>query len=103
MVVAGAALLYGDGIITPAISVLSALEGVRLAAPGFARAVVPLTCAGLLALFAPQSKGTGGLGKVFGPVMAAWFTCIAALGAFHIAKNPHVLVALNPKYGALYF
>jgi KUP system potassium uptake protein len=103
MVVAGAALLYGDGIITPAISVLSALEGVELAAPGFKSAVVPLTCLVLLALFAIQSKGTGGLGKVFGPVMVIWFFCIAALGAWHIAKSPGVLVALNPMHGALYF
>jgi KUP system potassium uptake protein len=103
MVVAGAALLYGDGIITPAISVLSALEGVELAAPGFKSAVVPLTCVVLLGLFAIQSKGTGGLGKVFGPVMVAWFGTIAALGAWHIAHNPGVLVALNPKYGAMYF
>src|SRR5580704_2450745 len=103
MVVAGAALLYGDGIITPAISVLSALEGVELAAPGFKSAVVPLTCVVLLGLFAIQSKGTGGLGKVFGPVMVAWFVTIGVLGAWHIAKNPDVLVALSPKYGALYF
>jgi KUP system potassium uptake protein len=103
MVVAGAALLYGDGIITPAISVLSALEGVELAAPGFKAAVVPLTCVVLLGLFAIQSKGTGGLGKVFGPVMIVWFSTIAALGAWHIAQNPHVLVALNPRHGALYF
>jgi KUP system potassium uptake protein len=103
LVVAGAALLYGDGIITPAISVLSALEGVELAAPGFKSAVVPLTCVVLLGLFAIQSKGTGGLGKIFGPVMVAWFACIAALGAWHIAQSPHVLVALNPAYGAQYF
>jgi KUP system potassium uptake protein len=103
LVVAGAALLYGDGIITPAISVLSALEGVELAAPGFKSAVVPLTCFVLLALFAVQRRGTGGLGTVFGPVMTAWFVCIAALGAWHLAKNPEVLHALSPKWGALYF
>jgi KUP system potassium uptake protein len=103
LVVAGAALLYGDGIITPAISVLSALEGVELAAPGFKSAVVPLTCFVLLALFAVQRRGTGGLGAVFGPVMTTWFLCIAALGAWHLGKNPHVLAALSPKWGALYF
>jgi KUP system potassium uptake protein len=103
MVVAGAALLYGDGIITPAISVLSALEGVELAAPGFKSAVVPVTCFVLLGLFAIQRRGTGGLGKVFGPVMAVWFLCIAGLGAWHIAQNPHVLAALSPKWGVLYF
>ena len=103
MVVAGAALLYGDGIITPAISVLSALEGVELAAPGFKSAVVPVTCFVLLGLFAIQRRGTGGLGKVFGPVMTVWFLCIASLGAWHIAQNPSVLAALSPKWGALYF
>ncbi len=103
LVVAGAALLYGDGIITPAISVLSALEGVELAAPGFKSAVVPLTCFVLLALFAIQRRGTGGLGAVFGPVMTAWFLCIAALGAWHLSRNPSVLAALSPRWGALYF
>jgi KUP system potassium uptake protein len=103
LVVAGAALLYGDGIITPAISVLSALEGVELAAPGFKSAVVPLTCFVLFALFAVQRRGTGGLGAVFGPVMAAWFLCIAALGAWHLAKNPDVLAALSPTWGVRYF
>ena len=103
MVVAGAALLYGDGIITPAISVLSALEGVELAAPGFKSAVVPVTCFVLLALFAIQRRGTGGLGKVFGPVMTVWFLCIGSLGAWHIAQHPAVLAALSPKWGVLYF
>jgi KUP system potassium uptake protein len=103
LVVAGAALLYGDGIITPAISVLSALEGVELAAPGFKIVVVPLTCFVLLGLFAIQKRGTGGLGKVFGPVMTAWFLCIGALGAWHITRHPAVLAALSPRWGALYF
>jgi KUP system potassium uptake protein len=103
MVVAGAALLYGDGIITPAISVLSALEGVELAAPGFKSAIVPVTCVVLLGLFAIQSRGTGGIGKVFGPVMVTWFVCIGALGAWHVAKNPDILAALDPRWGARYF
>jgi KUP system potassium uptake protein len=103
MVIAGAALLYGDGIITPAISVLSALEGVELAAPGFKKAVVPLTCVVIVALFSVQRRGTGGIGKVFGPIMVAWFTTIAALGAWHIQKNPAVLSALSPVWGARYF
>ncbi|HEY8040395.1 MAG TPA: KUP/HAK/KT family potassium transporter [Polyangiaceae bacterium] len=103
LVVAGAALLYGDGIITPAISVLSALEGVQLAAPGFKSAVVPVTCFVLLALFAIQRRGTGGLGKVFGPVMLLWFLTIGVLGAWHVAKNPEVLAAISPRWGALYF
>jgi KUP system potassium uptake protein len=103
MVIAGAALLYGDGIITPAISVLSALEGVELAAPGFKKAVVPVTCVVIVALFSVQHRGTGGIGKVFGPVMVAWFLTIAVLGAMHIQKNPSVLVALSPLWGAHYF
>ncbi len=103
MVIAGAALLIGDGIITPAISVLSALEGVELAAPGFKRAVVPLTCVVLLALFSAQRRGTGGIGKVFGPVMVAWFSVIALLGGWHIVQNPAVLRALSPAWGARYF
>ncbi len=103
LVVAGAALLYGDGIITPAISVLSALEGIQLAAPGFHEAVVPLTCVILLVLFAIQRRGTGGLGRVFGPVMILWFSTIGALGAFHVAKNPAALEALDPRHGVAYF
>jgi KUP system potassium uptake protein len=103
LVVAGASLLYGDGIITPAISVLSALEGVELAAPGLKSAVVPLTCLVLLGLFSIQRHGTGRLGKLFGPVMTAWFVCIGGLGAWHITRHPEVLVALSPKWGFLYF
>ena len=103
LVVAGAALLYGDGIITPAISVLSALEGLQLAAPGIKSAIVPITCVVLFGLFAIQSRGTGGIGKVFGPIMIVWFVCIAALGAWHVAQNPSVLVALSPTWGASYF
>jgi KUP system potassium uptake protein len=103
LVVAGAALLYGDGTITPAISVLSALEGVELAAPGLRSAVVPATCVVLLALFAIQRRGTGGIGKIFGPVMVTWFAVIAALGAWHVALNPRVLGALSPTWGVHYF
>jgi KUP system potassium uptake protein len=103
LVVAGAALLYGDGIITPAISVLSALEGVELTAPGFKQAVVPLTCLVLLGLFAIQRRGTGGIGAIFGPVMIVWFVTIGALGAWHVSRNPAVLVALSPRWGANYF
>jgi len=103
LVVAGAALLYGDGIITPAISVLSALEGIELSAPGFKQAVVPITCLVLLGLFAIQRRGTGGIGAIFGPVMIVWFLCIGALGAWHVSRNPAVLVALSPQWGAAYF
>ena len=103
MVVAGAALLYGDGIITPAISVLSAMEGLEVATDQLKPAVVPLTCVILLALFSIQSQGTGLVGRLFGPVMVVWFVTIGALGAFHVAKHPHVLEALSPVYGARYF
>jgi KUP system potassium uptake protein len=103
LVMAGAALLYGDGIITPAISVLSALEGVKLAAPEFKEFVVPLTCIVLLSLFAVQSRGTAGIGRVFGPIMVVWFLCIGALGTWHLIHNPGVLASLSPKWGALFF
>jgi KUP system potassium uptake protein len=103
LVIAGAALLYGDGIITPAISVLSALEGVELAAPGLKPAIVPLTCVVLLALFAFQRRGTGSIGRLFGPVMMAWFIAIGSLGMAQVARNPAVLAALSPAEGAAYF
>jgi KUP system potassium uptake protein len=103
LVVAGAALLYGDGIITPAISVLSALEGIDLAAPAFKTLVVPSTCLVLLLLFAIQPIGTGRIGRVFGPVMVAWFVTIGALGVWHVGKNPAVLAALSPLHGARFF
>jgi KUP system potassium uptake protein len=103
MVVAGAALLYGDGIITPAISVLSAMEGLEVATDTLKPAVVPLTCVILVGLFAIQSRGTGLVGRLFGPVMAVWFFTIGAVGAFHITKNPHVLEALSPVHGVRYF
>ena len=103
LVVAGAALLFGDGMITPAISVLSAMEGLKLAAPGFKTYVVPLTCAVLVLLFAVQSRGTGRVGKVFGPVMTLWFLTIGALGLKEVARNPTILGALSPYWGAQYF
>ena len=101
--VIGAALLYGDGIVTPAISVLSAVEGLELAAPGLHDLVVPITCATLLALFALQSRGTSDLGKLFGPVMLVWFVVIAVLGARHVAAHPAVLAAFSPLYAIGYF
>ena len=105
MVVAGAALLFGDGIITPAISVLSAIEGLKLAAPSvFSLPVVlAITCVILVALFAIQRHGTGGLGKLFGPVMVVWFVTIGALGTAQIAQHPDVLRALSPTYAVHYF
>jgi KUP system potassium uptake protein len=103
LVIAGAALLYGDGIITPAISVLSALEGLGVATDKLKPAIVPLTCLILLGLFAIQRKGTGAVGRFFGPVMLVWFITIGALGAWHVAQHPSVLRALSPAYGAAYF
>jgi KUP system potassium uptake protein len=103
MVIAGAALLYGDGIITPAISVLSAMEGITIAAPTFKPWILPLTCAVLAALFLIQRKGTGALGAIFGPVMLLWFLTIGALGTREIIRHPAVLQALSPAYGAAYF
>ncbi|WP_244065840.1 potassium transporter Kup [Bradyrhizobium sp. Ce-3] len=94
----GAALLYGDGAITPAISVLSAIEGLKVDAPSLAPAVVPLTVVILIGLFMMQKQGTGFIGKIFGPVMLFWFAVLAALGIHGIVKAPGVLVALSPFY-----
>ena len=103
LVIAGAALLFGDGLITPAISVLSALEGLQMAAPGFEPYIVPLTCVVLFVLFAVQSRGTGGLGALFGPVMVVWFTTIGVLGLREILRNDEILTAVSPVWGARYF
>jgi KUP system potassium uptake protein len=94
----GAALLYGDGAITPAISVLSAIEGLKVDAPSLTPVVVPLTIAILVGLFVVQKQGAGFIGRIFGPVMLAWFVVIAALGVHGIAKAPAVLAALSPLY-----
>ncbi len=99
----GAALLYGDGIITPAISVLSAIEGLEVATSAFKPLVVPLTVLVLLALFALQKRGTGGIGALFGPVMAFWFLVVAALGVGGIIRNPAVLAAVNPLHAVDFF
>jgi KUP system potassium uptake protein len=95
---AGCALFFGDGVITPAISVLSAIEGLNVAMPSVSEAVVPLSIVTLLGLFALQRHGTGAIGGMFGPIMLVWFLSIAALGAFSIAARPVVLVAVNPWY-----
>jgi KUP system potassium uptake protein len=95
----GAALIYGDGAITPAISVLSALEGLDIAAPALAHYVVPAAVVILTALFAVQPLGTSRIGAAFGPVMALWFVTIGALGLWGIAQDPWVLLAINPLYG----
>ena len=98
----GAALIYGDGAITPAISVLSALEGVDMATPALQPYVVPAAVVILFALFAIQSRGTASIGRLFGPVMLVWFVTIAVLGLVGIAAQPAVFVALNPLYGLSY-
>ena len=98
----GAALIYGDGAITPAISVLSALEGLQLAAPRVAPYVLPASVAVLVALFAIQPLGTARIGKAFGPIMALWFLSIAAMGLAGVVRHPAVLAALNPLRGVQY-
>src|SRR5213595_3930618 len=94
----GAALLYGDGAITPAISVLSAIEGLKVDAPSLAPAVVPITIAILIGLFIVQKKGTGVIGQIFGPVMLVWFAVLTLLGIHGIVQAPAVLAALSPLY-----
>lgn len=99
----GAALLYGDGIITPAISVLSAIEGLTIATPAFEHFVIPITLIILFLLFYVQKRGTGKVGIVFGPVMIIWFFSIGLLGVIAIIKNPEVLLSVNPVYGINFF
>jgi KUP system potassium uptake protein len=98
----GAALIYGDGAITPAISVLSALEGLTLAAPALGSYVLPASVAILIALFAIQSRGTANIGSAFGPVMMLWFITIALLGIWGIAQHPSVLLAIDPRHALSY-
>jgi KUP system potassium uptake protein len=95
----GAALFYGDAVITPALSVLSAIEGLKIATPAFETYVVPLTVAILFGLFAVQSRGTGRVAACFGPITLAWFVAIAVAGAWHVVADPTVLLAFNPLYG----
>ena len=97
--VAGAAMFFGDGVITPAISVLSAVEGIEVATPSFKPYVVPITVAILVALYAFQHKGTSGLGKFFGPIMALWFIALAVMGVINISHKSVILQALNPWLG----
>jgi KUP system potassium uptake protein len=94
----GASLFFGDSMITPAISVLSAVEGVKVAAPSVAGIVIPITVAIIIGLFMAQRLGTSAVGRVFGPVMAVWFTVLAALGIRGIATHPVILEALSPTY-----
>jgi len=99
----GASLFYGDGVITPAISVLSAVEGVKVAAPNLEHWIVPITVVILFLLFLLQSHGTERVGRLFGPVMVIWFIVIALLGLNMVARNPQVLAAINPIYGLRFF
>jgi KUP system potassium uptake protein len=101
--IVGAALLYGDGVITPAISVLSAVEGLQVAAPGLAHWVLPLTCGLLIGLFAIQRHGTAQVGRLFGPVMVLWFGTMTVLGLIQIAANPTVLRAVSPVHAVQFF
>ena len=101
-ILAGTALLLGDGALTPAISVLSATEGLAVVNPELARYAVPVTVVILIALFAVQSRGTHRIGRLFGPVMLVWFITIGGLGAWHIVGDPGVLRALSPTYGLAY-
>jgi KUP system potassium uptake protein len=98
----GAAMLYGDGAITPAISVLSALEGLKDPLPAFAPYVLPLSVAVLVAVFALQPQGTTRIGALFGPIMTVWFLAIGVLGTAGIVRHPDVLAALDPRYGLSY-
>jgi KUP system potassium uptake protein len=98
----GAALLYGDGVITPAISVLSAVEGLKIDAPALAPMVVPITIAILVGLFLVQRKGTEFVGNIFGPVMLVWFIAIAVLGLGGILQSPSILAAVSPHHAVLY-
>ncbi|HKD21666.1 MAG TPA: potassium transporter Kup [Rhizomicrobium sp.] len=99
----GLALFYGDGMLTPAISVLSAVEGLRAENAAFAPLIIPGTVAILVGLFIMQSRGTAKIGRLFGPVMFVWFTVIALIGIYSIVQTPRILWALNPYYGVLLF
>ncbi len=98
----GTAIFFGDGVITPAVSVLSAVEGMEVAAPGLERFVVPITLIVLTGLFMVQKHGTGGIGKFFGPITALWFVVLAILGLQHILENPAVLAALSPHHALMF-
>ena len=92
----GATMFYGDSVITPAISVLGAIEGLEVAAPQLSRYVVPLTIVVLVALYSVQRRGTAGIGRLFGPVMVVWFAALAVMGVINIIEGPQILAALNP-------
>lgn len=98
----GTSLFYGDGVITPAISVLSAVEGLEVISPAFEKYVIPATLVILFALFAVQKRGTAGIGKFFGPITLVWFAVLALLGAAQIITNPIILKALSPHYAVMF-
>jgi KUP system potassium uptake protein len=99
----GTSLLYGDGLITPAISVISAVEGFKVASSAFDRFVLPIACIILIGIFSVQRRGTGGIGKVFGPIMVVWFGVLGLLGVSQIVQEPGVLAAVNPLYIVQFF
>ncbi len=99
----GTAIFYGDGVITPAITALSAVEGLEVATPALHHVVIPITLVVLTGLFAVQRFGTGGIGRFFGPVMLVWFIVLVAIGLPHVLENPRVLAALNPAYAIGFF
>jgi KUP system potassium uptake protein len=98
----GTCLFYGDGVITPAISVLSAVEGLEVISPAFKKGVIPITLVILFCLFAVQKRGTAGIGKFFGPITVVWFITIAVLGVSHIVENPAILWAISPHYALMF-
>ena len=98
----GAALFYGDGVITPAISVLSAVEGLEVVSPNFTKYIIPITLVILFLLFMVQKRGTSGIGKFFGPITLVWFAAIGVLGALQIIENPTILKALSPHYALMF-
>ena len=98
----GTCLFYGDGVITPAISVLSAVEGLEVISPAFKKGVIPITLVILFCLFAVQKRGTAGIGKFFGPITVVWFIAIAVLGVSHIVHHPAILWAISPHYALMF-
>jgi KUP system potassium uptake protein len=98
----GTCLFYGDGVITPAISVLSAVEGLEVFSPTFKKSVIPMTLVILFLLFAVQKRGTSGIGQFFGPITVVWFVVIAALGVWHISSHPEILWAISPHYALMF-
>jgi KUP system potassium uptake protein len=103
LVIFGASLLYGEGVLTPAITVLGAVEGLGVATPQLEPGVVPIACGILAGLFWFQKKGTAGVGRVFGPVMAVWFLALAVLGVAQVVRHPSVLYAIDPRYAVGFF